>query len=118
MARTNNDKPKRTLDTPAAYGGREQDLIKAVGHRDRRRILRVLHEAREARSPNEIAGTISETVGHVSYHFKVLRECGVVTLTDTRPARGAMEHFYSSTVANNKLVRSALVMTESEDNED
>lgn len=113
----NSGRPKRQLDAKAIYEGRTQDLITAVGHRDRRRILRILHEAREGRSPNEIAQTLYEPVGRTSYHIKVLKKSGAVALTGTRPARGALEHFYISTVADSKFVMSALTMTAGEDEE-
>jgi hypothetical protein len=33
-------------------------------------------------------------VGHVGYHVRKLAEAGVLTMVDTRPVRGALEHFY------------------------
>lgn len=35
------------------------------------------------------------SLGIVSYHFRVLHERGEITMTKTRPRRGATEHFYA-----------------------
>jgi hypothetical protein len=55
------------------------------------------------------------SLGHVTYHVKVLTECGVVALTDTRPRRGAVEHFYASTVIHDELIVKILEDTRAED---
>lgn len=86
-----------------------------MGAPQRRRILRILQDAGEARSPNEIAKVFGVPVGYVSYHVKVLKECGALALTDTQQKRGAVEHFYASTVMNNKLVVKALEITKVDD---
>jgi DNA-binding transcriptional ArsR family regulator len=57
------------------------------------------------------------SLGHVTYHVKVLTECGVVALTDTRQKRGAVEHFYASTVIGDELVLKLLEDTRAEDGE-
>jgi DNA-binding transcriptional ArsR family regulator len=94
-----------------------RDCIRAIGHPDRRRVLRILHEAGEARSPNEISDAIGTPLGHVSYHIKVLKDCGAVVLTDTQPRRGAIEHYYVSTTVRNELVTKLLEATRAEDGE-
>jgi DNA-binding transcriptional ArsR family regulator len=91
------------------------DYIRAIGAPQRRRILRALHTAGEAQSPNELSRAIDTSLGHVTYHVKVLTECGVVALTDTQPRRGAVEHFYASTVANDELVVKLLEATREDD---
>lgn len=45
-------------------------------------------------SPAQIALEIDETVSNVSYHCKTLVKLGCAELVDTRPVRGATEHFY------------------------
>jgi DNA-binding transcriptional ArsR family regulator len=107
--------PKRRPETSHGYEGSQDDLVRALAQPFRRQILRALHEVGEARSPNELSKILSVPVGHVSYHVKVLRECGALVLTDTRPVRGAMEHFYASTVAENDLVTSVLGLTGEDD---
>jgi DNA-binding transcriptional ArsR family regulator len=81
----------------------------------RRRILRTLHKVGEARSPNELAKAFKISVGHISYHVKILRECRTVALTDTQQRRGAVEHFYASTVRDNDLIVKCLEATRSSD---
>jgi DNA-binding transcriptional ArsR family regulator len=108
--------PNRTLartGTPV----KATDRIRAIGAPQRRRILRALHEAGEARSPNELSKAVGSSLGHVSYHVRVLTACGVVALTDTRPRRGAVEHFYASTVIDDELVIKLLGDTRAEDGE-
>lgn len=107
--------PNRTLPPDLAVIPDARDVVKAIAAPLRRRMLRALHEADEARSPNEMAMSFALAVGHVSYHAKVLRECGVIALTDTRPRRGAIEHFYASTVTDHELVVKVLEATHAED---
>jgi DNA-binding transcriptional ArsR family regulator len=70
-------------------------LVKAMGHPVRNDALSILNE--RVASPNEIAKELGESVGHVSYHVKVLKECDCIELVDTAPRRGAMEHYYRAT---------------------
>ena len=70
-------------------------MIRALGHPVRVRALTILNE--RVASPSEIAEELKQTVGHVSYHVKVLKECECVELVDTAPRRGAMEHYYRAT---------------------
>jgi DNA-binding transcriptional ArsR family regulator len=93
------------------------DRIRAIGAPQRRRILRALHRAGEAQSANELSRAGDSSLGHVIYHVKVLAECGVVALTDTQPRRGAVEHFYASTVIHDELVTKLLEDTRAEDGE-
>lgn len=48
-------------------------------------------------SPTELASTLDVPVGKVSYHVRTLLNLGLVELVATRPARGAVEHFYVAT---------------------
>jgi DNA-binding transcriptional ArsR family regulator len=107
--------PNRTLAKTGIPRAKAEDCIKAISAPQRRRILRTLHGVGEARSPNELAEAFGLHVGHVSYHVKVLRECGVLALTDTQPARGAVEHFYASTVVDNEQVAKLLEATKAND---
>ncbi len=107
--------PKRKLASQPGGGRISRELLRGVAHPLRRQVLRTLHEVGEARSPAELAQAFDLPVSHVSYHVKVLRECGSVALTDTRPVRGALEHFYASTVAENESVNVILASTEEED---
>jgi DNA-binding transcriptional ArsR family regulator len=70
----------------------DQDLIKALGHPLRQRILHELNQ--RTASPNELAQALAEPLGNVSYHVKILEECKAIELVATNPVRGAVEHFY------------------------
>lgn len=78
--------------------GIDPRLVKAMGHPLRQRILFTLNK--RVASPNELARELKEPIGNVSYHVKVLAECEAVELVETKPARGAVEHFYRATVRN------------------
>src|SRR5215213_6845790 len=85
-----------------------------MSHHLRRRIL---HHAvkKGAVSP---AGTTKELeigvlpkhLSNVAYHFKVLAECGLLTLHHTAPKRGVLEHFYEpvSPAVRHPTIRVAL----------
>lgn len=107
--------PKRSLDRAGLPRATAEACITAIKAPLRRRILRLLHEVDEARSPVEVAKAFRLPVGHVSYHVKVLNQCGVVVLTDTRAKRGAIEHFYASTVGDNSLIVELLEDTRVDD---
>ncbi len=78
--------------TARAPGTVDARIVKALGHPLRQRILQVLDDG--VASPNEIAQRLGEPLGNVSYHVKILRENDAIELVDTRPVRGAVEHFY------------------------
>jgi DNA-binding transcriptional ArsR family regulator len=73
----------------------DQRLVRALGHQVRVQAIAILNE--RVASPNEISKELGESVGHVSYHIKVLKECECIELVDTAPRRGAMEHYYRAT---------------------
>jgi DNA-binding transcriptional ArsR family regulator len=47
-------------------------------------------------SPTELADTLGISIGKVSYHVRTLFNLGVIELVETRPVRGAVEHFYKA----------------------
>ena len=75
----------------------DNDLLVALRHPLRRRILREMGEDR-AISPRELSEKLDEPLSNVSYHVRVLADCAVVTLVRTQPVRGSMQHFYSAAV--------------------
>jgi DNA-binding transcriptional ArsR family regulator len=85
-ARTKGKKAKGLVD---------QRLVKALGHPLRQRILQQI--GKEPASPNELAQSLDEPLGNVSYHVKILAECQAIELVRTAPVRGAVEHFYRAT---------------------
>lgn len=50
-------------------------------------------------SPVRMSEKLDESLGLVSYHVKVLEECGAVQLVNKKQRRGAWEHFYKRTVS-------------------
>jgi DNA-binding transcriptional ArsR family regulator len=67
-------------------------LVKGLAHPLRIEILRVLEEG--IASPSELAERIDAPLGNVSYHVRFLARVGLIELCDTRPRRGAVEHYY------------------------
>lgn len=90
-----NDGAGATKKLSRHRGTLDQRLVRAMGHPVRVQALVILNE--RIASPNEIAKELDQTVGHVSYHVKVLKECECIELVDTAPRRGAMEHYYRAT---------------------
>jgi DNA-binding transcriptional ArsR family regulator len=70
----------------------DSNLVKALSHPLRMRILTRLNEA--VASPNEMAKAFQESLPLVSYHVRILRELGCIELVRTTPRRGAIEHHY------------------------
>ncbi|MEZ5077747.1 MAG: helix-turn-helix domain-containing protein [Solirubrobacterales bacterium] len=75
----------------------EEDLLVALRHPLRRRILRRMADGEEA-SPRGLSSDLRETLSSVSYHVRVLRDCSAITLTRTAPVRGSVQHFYRNAV--------------------
>lgn len=48
-------------------------------------------------SPSNIHQDIGDKLGNVSYHVRALVDAGLIELVETKPRRGAVEHFYSLT---------------------
>lgn len=75
----------------------DNELLIALRHPLRRQILRAMVET-DPISPRQVADALKEPLSNVSYHVRVLADCGAVTLVDTTPVRGSMQHFYSPTI--------------------
>jgi DNA-binding transcriptional ArsR family regulator len=86
---------QKDAKTSRHRGTVDQRLVRAMGHPVRLQALVILNE--RVASPNEISKELGQSVGHVSYHIKVLKECECIELVDTAPRRGAMEHYYRAT---------------------
>lgn len=72
----------------------DQNLVKALGHPLRVRILETL-QGRSA-SPVQLSKEMDESLGVVSYHTNALVDCGCIEQTHTRPRRGTIEHFFTA----------------------
>jgi DNA-binding transcriptional ArsR family regulator len=70
----------------------DQRVVKALSHPLRTRILQLLSEG--VASPNEMAKALGEPLGNVSYHVRILLAHECIELVETKPRRGALEHFY------------------------
>jgi len=75
----------------------DNELLIALRHPLRRQILRAM-AAQDQISPRQISDELHEPLSNVSYHVRVLADCGAVTLVDTAPVRGSMQHFYSTAI--------------------
>jgi DNA-binding transcriptional ArsR family regulator len=82
--------------TASGLGTVDERIVKSLGHPLRQRILHILSEG--VASPNQLAQRLGEPLGNVSYHVKILLENDAIELVDTRPVRGAIEHFYRGTM--------------------
>jgi DNA-binding transcriptional ArsR family regulator len=75
-------------------------LLAALCHPLRRRILRAMPEDGEAEpvSPRDLAASLDESLTHLSYHVRVLANCGAAKLIRTKRVRGGTQHFYCRSV--------------------
>lgn len=80
------------LDRP-----KEENLLVALQHPLRRRILRAMADGKPV-SPRELSEALRQPLSNVSYHVRVLVQSEAVTLVRTKPARGSIQHFYRSNV--------------------
>lgn len=93
------------------------NMIWAIAHPLRRRILRLLADNEHPRSPMQISREFGAPVSAVSYHVTILRNFGAVELVDEQMARGAVEHFYETTIEDDPPVEALLEETRPEDDE-
>ena len=75
----------------------DNELLIALRHPLRRQILRTM-AVKDPISPRQISDELREPLSNVSYHVRVLADCGAVTLVDTAPVRGSMQHFYATAI--------------------
>jgi DNA-binding transcriptional ArsR family regulator len=92
-------------------GDKTNDLFTALAHPLRRRILRRMIGGGDETSPRDLAAELDEPLSALSYHVRVLAECGAVKLVRTRQIRGSTQHFYRAAVRA-KWARTALRRTE------
>lgn len=67
----------------------------ALAHPVRRTILTAI--AKGVDTPGGIAKDSGHPLGVVSYHCRMLRDYGIIEVTDTQPVRGALQHYYGYT---------------------
>jgi Helix-turn-helix domain len=96
----------------AARRDANQELLEALRHPLRRSLLRRFLGSKEKLSPRNLAGLEKQSLTLVSYHVRRLVELDALELVDSKPVRGALQHFYLPTarVKRSPLVRAALGM--------
>ena len=86
------------------------DLLTALCHPLRRRILRRMLSEKGEVSPRELSAALGEPLSALSYHVRVLAECKAISLRRTKKIRGSTQHFYRPAVKE-RWARSALGAT-------
>lgn len=99
----------------AGKGRERANLIWAIAQPLRRRILRSIRDREAPSSPVQVAGQLGLPVSMVAYHFSVLCRFGAIELTGEQPARGAIEHFYESTIEDDPPIEALLEETREAD---
>jgi len=75
----------------------ENALLSALGSPLRRRVLRRMRDV-EMISPRELALEFELPLSTMAYHVRVLAGCGAITLVRVKPVRGAIKHYYRSSL--------------------
>jgi len=81
---------------PRQSDERRERIVWAIAHPLRQEVLRILNE--RVASPKQIADELNQRIPNASYHTRVLLDSGCIELVDTKPRRGAVEHFYRALV--------------------
>jgi DNA-binding transcriptional ArsR family regulator len=76
-----------TITSPEQY--------RALGHPLRQRLLFALGQ--RPATISQLAAALDSHKGNVAHHLKVLREAGLVAITQTRQVRGGTEQYYQRT---------------------
>jgi DNA-binding transcriptional ArsR family regulator len=108
---------KRRKGRKKSDGKHRANLINAIAHPLRRRILRLLGDRRARSSPTKIAQEFQLHVGMVGYHVRVLEQLGAIELKDEGMVRGAVEHFYETTIDDDPPIETLLEETREVDDE-
>jgi hypothetical protein len=70
-----------------------ENLLVVLRHPTRRDMLARMMQSAEPKSPRQLAEAMSEPLSNVSYHARVMVQRKVLTLVDTQPVRGSIQHF-------------------------
>jgi DNA-binding transcriptional ArsR family regulator len=81
-----------------------KSVAKALAHPTRMGILERMEKVGQT-SPSEAADGGSASLPAVAYHMRELKAAGLIKATMTRPARGAVEHFYELTDRGHAAVK-------------
>jgi DNA-binding transcriptional ArsR family regulator len=77
-----------------AQGTVVQELLDALRHPERRRILKIAVDSGRPLSPSMASKELPAPLRSTSKHFRALADVGLMVLTTEVPNRGATEHFY------------------------
>jgi len=69
-------------------------MAKAMAHPLRVQILAALNK--RVMSASGFAKTYGEKLQNTSYHFRILKEYGLIEEVESQPVRGSTEHFYAA----------------------
>jgi DNA-binding transcriptional ArsR family regulator len=84
---------QRRAQKPAAVEG-----FQCLTHPIRVFTLRALsQEGSDLLSPKQVSRMLELPLANVAYHFVVLRKAHLVVVAETKPRRGAVEHYYKLT---------------------
>ncbi len=61
-------------------------------------ILRRMLKDEVEISPRDLASDLAEPLSKLSYHVRILAQCGAVELAGTEQVRGSVQHFYRAIV--------------------
>lgn len=99
-------------------GKRRADLISAIDHPLRRRILRLLDDRDEPLSPVQIAAALGVSLSTTAYHVRILAKLRAVVRAGRKQVRGALQRFYRSTIEDDPPVEALLEETREVDDDD
>lgn len=94
---------------------RRIDLIRAIDHPLRRRILRLLLDQGAQRSPVQMSKAITVPLGSASYHVRVLHRLHAVEPAGKKQVRGALQRFYRTTIEDDPPIEALLEETREAD---
>jgi DNA-binding transcriptional ArsR family regulator len=92
-------------------GAWRADLIKAIDHPLRRRVLRLLGDRDEPLSPAQMAEELDFSLSMTAYHIRILYELRAVARAGRRQVRGALQRFYKSKVKDDPPIATLLEET-------
>ena len=101
----------RPEDEAGDNGHRREELIRALNHPIRRRILRLMLDRGQRLCATEIAAEFEMQLGDVSYHLVSLRDHRAVKPAGTKQVRGALQRFYEATIEDDPPIETLLEQT-------
>jgi predicted transcriptional regulator len=93
------------------------DTREALQHSVRRQILRTLQATDRTMSVSDLAKSDRVPCGMpcVSHHLHTLRDFGLIERVETQPVRGAIKHYFTSSIDDDGHVTRVLRATEQAD---